>query len=175
MLTSLLLFGWLHLLLLTILFPLVAPYLVARQLIRNPPVGGATAALIGQMLRQMCIVAVLLPLWPFVGIYMLCRWAADCACAPRAPPAGWDTQSLDDALPSSFMQARPVTAILCPLLVTASLPAAHPRFPSDATRVRASAEGAPLQPTPCTASVEQALVHVCCPASALGRSTSKEA
>lgn len=53
------------------------------------------------MVRQALVVALLLPLWPFVGLYMVCRRLVERAfCEPKAT----EEDDIDAALPPSLMQ-----------------------------------------------------------------------
>mmetsp|Transcript_2881 Transcript_2881/g.5137 ORF Transcript_2881/g.5137 Transcript_2881/m.5137 type:complete len:241 (+) Transcript_2881:3-725(+) len=100
MLSKLIMLGWLHLVFITVLFPLVAPYLVCRQLWRRPLRG----AFLTQSLKQTLIIAILLPLWPIVGVYLLCRWLLDSDAPSSSGVDSLEDQRLDAALPPSLMQ-----------------------------------------------------------------------
>ena len=62
---------------------------------------GALSNVLPQMLRQALVVALLLPTWPFVGLYIVFRWLADPGLAEQE---GADDDALDAALPDNFMQ-----------------------------------------------------------------------
>jgi hypothetical protein len=89
-LTCLVLLGWAHLLVLTLLFPLVPPYLVVRSLLR--PVSAAEhargdgkdeeptgAGNLFMWFRRGLLVCVLLAIWPFilVGVILRLFWPFD--------------------------------------------------------------------------------------------------
>ena len=77
--------GWFELLLLTLLFPLVPPYLVAREAARSDE----SRAQVLLLLRRGMLLALLLATWPFVALYLIARKLARAlsACGPGAADA----------------------------------------------------------------------------------------